>query len=286
MIKRRFYKLEHGDKDSGSDSSCFSSDSDPEIEESEDSESESEDAVAQVSDDDSGEEEEESPAADDDDADEEEEEEDDGYRGRLEKTSMNRDFHLEEPPEEEEENYILGCMIKCNKVYKCRYCPKVICLNEISMNAHVASKKHAYCEKLHREKMLGSDDEVEKPSQIKGNRRSQRQGKSSKKEKLGTDDDEVDNKSETPSQLIKGNRPARRQGMMRSLKNEKLRTDDDEVDNKTETPSQLIKGNRRARRQGMMRSQKQEKVQGSSTTQRASADASQKARKKRRQSKD
>lgn len=50
MIKRRFYKLEHGDKDSGSDSSCFSSDSDPEIEESE--ESESEDAVAEVSEDD------------------------------------------------------------------------------------------------------------------------------------------------------------------------------------------------------------------------------------------
>lgn len=54
MIKRRFYKLEHGDKDSGSDSSCFSSDSDPETEESE--QSEDEDSVAEVSeDDDSGE---------------------------------------------------------------------------------------------------------------------------------------------------------------------------------------------------------------------------------------
>lgn len=50
MIKRRFYKLEHGDKDSGSDSSCFSSDSDPETEESE--ESEEEDSVAEVSEDD------------------------------------------------------------------------------------------------------------------------------------------------------------------------------------------------------------------------------------------
>jgi hypothetical protein len=49
MIKRRFYKLEHGDKDSGSDSSCFSSDSDPETEESE--QSEEEDSVAEVSED-------------------------------------------------------------------------------------------------------------------------------------------------------------------------------------------------------------------------------------------
>lgn len=53
---------------------------------------------------------------------------------------MNRDFNLEEPPEEEEENYILGCMIKCKSVYKCRYCPDTICLNEKSMEAHVSSK--------------------------------------------------------------------------------------------------------------------------------------------------
>jgi hypothetical protein len=51
---------------------------------------------------------------------------------------MNR--FLEEPPEEEEENYILGCMIQSKSVYKCRYCPTVVCLNENTMQAHVSSK--------------------------------------------------------------------------------------------------------------------------------------------------
>ncbi|VVA94012.1 unnamed protein product [Arabis nemorensis] len=159
-----------------------------------------------------------------------------------------RNVWRKEPPEEEEENYILGCMFKCKSVYKCRYCPKIICLNEISIQAHVSSKKHAYLERLHKE------------------------------ENHSTDDEEVDDPEE---KQIKGNRRARRQGK-RSLKKGKLGTEKDEVE-KSETPSQ-IKGNRKARRQGMMRSQIQEK--GSSTTQRESAGASQKSRKKRRKTKD
>ncbi|CAH2047725.1 unnamed protein product, partial [Thlaspi arvense] len=246
MIKRRFYKLEHGDKDSGSDSSCFSSDSDPESEESEESESET--AVAE--------------ASDDDDSLSEREGEDEPP----------------EPPEEEEENYILGCMIKCKSVYRCRYCPKVICLNEKSMQEHILSKKHVRLEKLLKEEKLSSDDdeEVDDPEtlsqekQSNGNRRSRRQGK------LRRYDKEEDN-AETPSQEkeSKGNRRSRRQGK-RSQKEGKVRTDDKEVNN-SETPSQekQVKGNRKARRQGM-RSQKQEK--GSSTT-----DATQKSRKKQRQ---
>lgn len=85
-------------------------------------------------------------AAEDDDADDEDDEdEDDGgdgdaYGGRFEKTMVNRNPFLEEPPEEEEENYILGCMVKRKSVYKCRYCPDVICLNEATMQAHVSSK--------------------------------------------------------------------------------------------------------------------------------------------------
>lgn len=62
----------------------------------------------------------------------------DDYGGTLEKMSMNR--YLEEPPEEVEENYILGCMIQSKSVYKCRYCPTVVCLNENTMQAHVSSK--------------------------------------------------------------------------------------------------------------------------------------------------
>ncbi|XP_013605844.1 PREDICTED: myelin transcription factor 1-like protein isoform X5 [Brassica oleracea var. oleracea] len=195
MIKRRFYKLEHGDKDSGSDSSCFSSDSDPESEEEESEQSQSEDAVAEGSEDDDdsvsegGEEEDDSPAADVEDDDEDSD--GDAYRGRYEKTSMQ--YGLEEPPEEEEDNYILGCMIKCKSVYKCRYCPNTICLNERTMQEHVSSKNHARSEKLMKEAKLGTDDEdvddPETPSQekqVKGNRKSRRQGMISQKQEQGS----------------------------------------------------------------------------------------------------
>lgn len=43
---------------------------------------------------------------------------------------MLMEYGLEELLEEEEENYIMGCMIKCKLVYKCRYCLNIICLNE------------------------------------------------------------------------------------------------------------------------------------------------------------
>lgn len=58
----------------------------------------------------------------------------------MEETSINPKYEFEEPPEEEEENYILGCMIKSKSVYKCRYCPTIVCLNEGTMQAHVSSK--------------------------------------------------------------------------------------------------------------------------------------------------
>nr|VDC59757.1 unnamed protein product [Brassica rapa] len=94
MTKRRFDKVKHFDKDSGSDSSCFSSE---EAEESEEEVSEEGD---------------ESPTDVDDD----------------------------EPPEEEEEHYILGCRIKCQPGYECKYCPFITCLNERTMRAHVSSR--------------------------------------------------------------------------------------------------------------------------------------------------
>ncbi|KAF3583160.1 hypothetical protein DY000_02031372, partial [Brassica cretica] len=149
------------------------------------------------------------------------------YRGRHEKTSMQ--YGLEEPPEED---YILGFMIKCKSVYKCRYCPNTVCLNEKTMQEHVSSKKHARSEKLMKEEKFGTDDDEdvddpEKPSQekqIKGNRRSQRKGKRSQKQgNLRTDDDKVDD-PKTPSQekQVKGNRKSRRQGMIVSQKQEKV----------------------------------------------------------------
>ncbi|CAM6106348.1 unnamed protein product [Calypogeia fissa] len=35
------------------------------------------------------------------------------------------------------------CVGESNKVFKCRVCPKVVCLSEQSMEAHLASKRHA-----------------------------------------------------------------------------------------------------------------------------------------------
>ncbi|CAN6971438.1 unnamed protein product [Brassica rapa subsp. trilocularis] len=106
MTKRRFDKVEHFDKDSGSDSSCFYSDSDHEEAE------ESEEEVSEEGD--------ESP----------------GLLAFLSLSVVDDD----EPLEEEEEHYILGCMIKCQPGYECRYCPFITCPNERTMRANVSSR--------------------------------------------------------------------------------------------------------------------------------------------------
>lgn len=50
------------------------------------------------------------------------------------------DVDDDEPSEEEDEHYILGCMIKCQSGYECRYCPFMTCPNERTMRAHVSSR--------------------------------------------------------------------------------------------------------------------------------------------------
>lgn len=35
---------------------------------------------------------------------------------------------------------IPACMIKCKSVFKCQICPRIVCLNEETMRAHVNSK--------------------------------------------------------------------------------------------------------------------------------------------------
>lgn len=32
------------------------------------------------------------------------------------------------------------CVLKCKSVYKCRLCPKIVCLNEESLKTHLKSK--------------------------------------------------------------------------------------------------------------------------------------------------
>ncbi|XP_050269671.1 uncharacterized protein LOC126713834 isoform X2 [Quercus robur] len=60
---------------------------------------------------------------------------------------------------------IPDCILKCKSVFKCRICPRIICLNEETLRAHLESKRHARSEKLLNEgrlkAMLNSDGEIE-----------------------------------------------------------------------------------------------------------------------------
>lgn len=57
------------------------------------------------------------------------------------------------------------CILKCKSVFKCRLCPRIVCLSEDTVKAHLTSKKHARSKKLLGEgrlkSMLCSDGEIE-----------------------------------------------------------------------------------------------------------------------------
>lgn len=57
------------------------------------------------------------------------------------------------------------CILKSKSVYKCRLCPKIVCLNEESLRTHLKSKRHSRSEKLLNEgrlkRILNSDGEEE-----------------------------------------------------------------------------------------------------------------------------
>lgn len=186
MIKRRFYKLEHPDGDDASDSSSSSSsssDSELEAEAAEESVSE---PVAEVEVKEDGEscstssgyESEDSSANEVDlDASGLPSSEDDaeikngrqilidsqlsGKRGSYtlktqstitaEKESLPADFP--------------ACILKFKSVFKCRMCPRIVCLTEETIRAHLKSKRHSRSEKLQNEgrlkTMLNSDGEIE-----------------------------------------------------------------------------------------------------------------------------
>ncbi|KAG6581737.1 hypothetical protein SDJN03_21739, partial [Cucurbita argyrosperma subsp. sororia] len=62
---------------------------------------------------------------------------------------------------------IPACILKCKSVFKCRLCPRVVCLNEETLKAHLKSKRHARSEKLLNEGrlkiMLNNNGEIENP---------------------------------------------------------------------------------------------------------------------------
>lgn len=180
MIKRRFYKLHHGDRDDASDSdSSSSSDFEPEAESTEESE---DDAVAEAP--------EESDAA----AEVKEFNEEtcfisSGYES--EDSSANEvDVDLagfpakedDSPPKDNRENLINkqsnipavknpvppefeGFALKKKSIFKCRLCPKIVCFTEENLRAHMKSKKHFRSEKLLKEgklkSIINSDGEIE-----------------------------------------------------------------------------------------------------------------------------
>ncbi|KAG6716347.1 hypothetical protein I3842_04G044700 [Carya illinoinensis] len=163
MIKRRFYKLEHADKDQASDSSS-SSDSELEAEAIDDSD---DDVVAEVK------ENEESCSTSsgltivDDDAETGNERQiltDSHLSGKCGSEALETHSNIMAEKESLPAD-IPACIMKCKSVFKCRICPRIICLNEETLRAHLDSKRHARSEKLLNEgrlkAILNSDGEIE-----------------------------------------------------------------------------------------------------------------------------
>lgn len=226
MIKRRFYQLEHADKDEASDSSS-SSDSELEAEAIEESEDEEIAEVAEVKVDNescstsSGYEGEDSSANEvdldssglpisDDDADA-----DTGNGRQILTDSQLSGRHGSKTLETvsniqaEKESLpvdIPACILKFKSVFKCRMCPRIVCLNEETLRAHLNSKRHSRSEKLLSEgrlkTMLNSDGEMENQetaaemnarilalplgNKKRKNRKSQREQRRKIKKKIGS----------------------------------------------------------------------------------------------------
>ncbi|XVE72139.1 hypothetical protein DITRI_Ditri11bG0014700 [Diplodiscus trichospermus] len=159
MIKRWFYKFEHGDKDNVSDASSSSSDSELEGEAPEELESEEEEVV-QIKENDQacstslGYESGDSSANDfgvdtagcgmsgilDDDNDETEDDKHVFINNKLHskhgaqilKKNLNTPTNEEPLPDD-----FPACVLKCKSVFKCKLCLRIVYLNEETMRAHV-----------------------------------------------------------------------------------------------------------------------------------------------------
>ncbi|XP_061996993.1 uncharacterized protein LOC133714755 [Rosa rugosa] len=185
MIKRRFYKMEHGDRDDASNQSSSSSDSEieAEAEASEGSEYDDDDAVEDAeqpcSNSSSGYKSEDSSANETlvdmsgcpvDDGNERESLKDDQVFGK----SGSEFQELSSNTVADKESLSVDLpeyVVKRKSIFKCRICPRIVCLNEEALRAHLKSKRHARSEKLLNEgrlkTVLNSDgklDEEETPA--------------------------------------------------------------------------------------------------------------------------
>ncbi|XP_043693905.1 uncharacterized protein LOC122644590 [Telopea speciosissima] len=197
MIKRRFYKQEHDEKNDPSDSSSSSSDSEADVQEEYEEETAEEEveAVADVKEDQkldfpesgSGYESEES-SANEVDVDSSgllvnDDEEESGHgrqslgesrssaEGNAGTVDTQSNGMAEKDSTEADFNYYI---LKCKSVFKCRLCPRIVCLTEDTLRAHFKSKRHARSEKLLREGrlkfMLNSDGEIEEDQETHAER--------------------------------------------------------------------------------------------------------------------
>ncbi|XP_020977049.1 uncharacterized protein LOC107639476 isoform X2 [Arachis ipaensis] len=170
MIKRRFYKVDHGGRDA-SDASSSSSDSEIEAEATDESESEDDEMLEPEVKQDNN----------DDDAGSASSglflsEDDDGTLNERPK-SKNKELSRRDHEVLEKKSKVLvdenksvpvdalSYILKCKSVFKCRICPRIICLNEAMLRDHLQSKRHAHSEKLLNEgrlkAILNSDGEIE-----------------------------------------------------------------------------------------------------------------------------
>ncbi|KAL5058786.1 hypothetical protein RYX36_030390 [Vicia faba] len=166
MIKRRFFKVDHGDRD-GSDHSSSSSDEDydnqiPEV--SQDNDDEDSSASSGYKSEDS--------SANDIDANSAGPlfSEDDAGTIKEREVFINKKFATEKSNVISEKKPLpadiqSAFVLQIKSVFKCRLCPRIICLTEDTLRNHLQSKRHARSEKLHREGrlkvMLNSDGEIE-----------------------------------------------------------------------------------------------------------------------------
>ncbi|KAL5726630.1 hypothetical protein ACHQM5_009659 [Ranunculus cassubicifolius] len=222
MIKRRLYKQDHADNDGNSDSSSSSSSSDSDSE-TEPIEEQPQSETEQVED-------------DDDDVEQQQQapeinqiSPDSPGSGYESEDSSEREVEYDSSDDEETGNRgkkysgdFTGRTLKFNSVYKCRLCPRLVCLTEESLRAHLNSKRHARSEKLLEEgrlkSMLNSDGEIEEDQEThaerhartvsiaqdasnkkKKNKGRQRQKKRLKKKTVGDDDDSNETKAKEPA---------------------------------------------------------------------------------------
>ncbi|KAG8662507.1 uncharacterized protein LOC110609858 isoform X2 [Manihot esculenta] len=182
MIKRRFFREEHGDRDAPSDScSSASSSSDSEVEAEATDESDDYAAVAEAKGNNescsssSGYRSEDISADEDDVSSSGFTNEDDGtgnekkipvgpqISGKHGAAIFNEEF--DGVAQKESPAGLPDFVLKFKSVYKCRICPRIVCLTEETMRTHLNSKRHTRSEKLLKENrlkaMLNSDGEVE-----------------------------------------------------------------------------------------------------------------------------